>query len=84
VAGSGRDEPDGKGRPTQGPTLRWVFELFIWVRLVELEDRFLVLDLAPHHETAVCLLGWGDVTSWSERGVECGQAPSAGGFAPPY
>lgn len=49
--------PDQKGRPTARPTLRWVFQLFIWVRLALLEDRPLVLDLAPHHETAVRLLG---------------------------
>jgi hypothetical protein len=48
---------DGKGRPTQRPTLRWVFGLFIWVRLVELEGRPMVLNLAPHHEAAVRLLG---------------------------
>jgi hypothetical protein len=34
-----------------------VFGLFLWVRLVELEGRPLVLNLAPHHETAVRLLG---------------------------
>jgi len=49
--------PDQKGKPTQRPTLRWVFQLFIWVRLVELEGRPMVLNLAPHHETAVRLLG---------------------------
>jgi hypothetical protein len=57
---AGRDGvqlPDQKGRPTQRPTLRWVFQLFLWVRLVELEGRPLVLNLAPHHETAVRLLG---------------------------
>ena len=51
--------PDQKGRPTQRPTLRWVFQLFLWVRLVELEGRPRVLNLAPHHETAVRLLGAG-------------------------
>ena len=51
--------PDQKGRPTQRPTLRWVFQLFMWVRLVELEGRPRVLNLAPHHETAVRLLGAG-------------------------
>ena len=45
-----------KGRPTQRPTLRWVFQLFLWVRLAWLEDRPLVLNLAPHHETAARLL----------------------------
>jgi len=49
--------PDQKGRPTQRPTLRWVFQLFMWVRLVELEGRPRVLNLAPHHETAARLLG---------------------------
>ena len=49
--------PDQKGRPTARPTLRWVFQLFIWVRLALLEDRPLVLNLAPHHATAVRLLG---------------------------
>jgi len=36
-----------------------VFQLFLWVRLVELEGRPRVLNLAPHHETAVRLLGAG-------------------------
>jgi transposase len=57
LAETGSSLPDQKGRPTQRPTLRWVFQLFIWVRLVELEGRPLVLNLAPHHETAVRLLG---------------------------
>jgi len=57
LAETGSSLPDGKGRPTQRPTLHWVFQLFIWVRLVELEGRPMVLNLAPHHETAVRLLG---------------------------
>jgi hypothetical protein len=57
LAETGSSLPDGKGRPTQRPTLRWVFGLFIWVRLVDLEGRPIVLNLAPHHETAVRLLG---------------------------
>ena len=56
---TGSSLPDQKGRPTQRPTLRWVFQLFLWVRLVELEGRPRVLNLAPHHETAVRLLGAG-------------------------
>jgi transposase len=51
--------PDQRGRPTQRPTLRWVFQLFLWVRLAWLDDRPRVLNLAPHHETAVRLLGAG-------------------------
>jgi transposase len=57
LAETGSSLPDQKGRPTQRPTLRWVFGLFLWVRLVELEGRPLVLNLAPHHEAAVRLLG---------------------------
>ncbi len=36
-----------------------VFQLFMWVRLVELEGRPLVLNLAPNHETVARLLGAG-------------------------
>lgn len=53
---TGSSLPDQKGRPTAKPTLRWVFQLFMWVRLVELGGKWLVLNLAPHHETAVRLL----------------------------
>jgi hypothetical protein len=53
---TGSHLPDQKGRPTARPTLRWVFQLFIWVRLALLEGRPLVLNLAPQHETAVRLL----------------------------
>jgi hypothetical protein len=56
---TGSSLPDQKGRPTQRPTLRWVFQLFLWVRLAWLDDRPLVLNLAPHHESAVRLLGAG-------------------------
>lgn len=49
--------PDQKGKPTQRPTLRWVFQLFIWVRLVVLEGKPQVLNLAPHHATVARLLG---------------------------
>jgi transposase len=59
LAETGSSLSDQKGRPTQRPTLRWVFQLFLWVRLVELEGRPLVLNLAPHQETAVRLLGAG-------------------------
>ena len=56
---AGSSLPDQKGRPTAKPTLRWVFQLFMWVRLVELGGRWFVLNLAPHHETAARLLGAG-------------------------
>jgi hypothetical protein len=72
LAETGSSLPDRKGRPTRRPTLRWVFGLFIWVRLVELEDRPLVLNLAPITRPRCAYWGWGDITSWSEGGAECG------------
>ncbi|PZA05955.1 hypothetical protein EWH23_09470 [Meiothermus sp. PNK-Is4] len=33
------------------------FQYFMWVRLVVLEGRVLVLNLSPHHEVVVRLLG---------------------------
>jgi hypothetical protein len=56
---TGSSLPNQKRRPTPRPTLRWVFQLFMWVRLVELEGRLLALNPAFHHETAVRLLGAG-------------------------
>jgi hypothetical protein len=52
----------GRGpNPTRRSTTwaTWAFHLFLWVRLVELEGKPPVLNLAPHHETAVRLLGAG-------------------------
>jgi hypothetical protein len=57
LAETGSSLPDGKGKSTRRPTLRWVFQLFLWVRLVVLEGRPRVLNLTPHHETAARLLG---------------------------
>ncbi|RYM27508.1 IS1634 family transposase, partial [Meiothermus sp. PNK-Is4] len=48
--------PDQKGKPTERPTLRWMFQYFMWVRLVVLEGRVLVLNLSPDHEKVVRLL----------------------------
>jgi hypothetical protein len=66
LAETGSSLPDGKGKPTQRPTLRWVFGLFIWVRLVELEGRPLVLNLPPITRPRCACWGRGDITSWSE------------------
>ncbi len=49
--------PDQEGRPVLRPTLRWVFQYFLWVRLVVLGGKPLVLSLSPHHEAVVRLLG---------------------------
>ncbi|WP_135257493.1 IS1634 family transposase [Thermus caldilimi] len=53
----GEGVPDQKGKSTARPTLRWVFQLFFWLRLVVLEGRVAVLNLKPHHERVVRLLG---------------------------
>jgi hypothetical protein len=66
LAETGSSLPDGKGRPTQRPTLRWVFGLFLWVRLVELEGRPRVLNLAPITRPRCACWGQGDITCWSE------------------
>ncbi len=47
LAETGSSLPDQKGKPTQRPTLRWVFGLFLWVRLAELGGRPPVLNPAP-------------------------------------
>ncbi|MFD3006608.1 IS1634 family transposase, partial [Thermus tengchongensis] len=61
----GEGVPGQKGKPTARPTLRWVFQPFCeiratpvtWLRLVVLEGRLAVLNLKPHHERVVRLLG---------------------------
>jgi hypothetical protein len=56
---SPQDGNASDGKPTVKPTLRWVFQLFLWVRLVSLEGQVAVLDLKPHHERVARLLGVG-------------------------
>jgi len=70
LAETGSSLPDGKGRPTQRPTLRWVFGLFIWVRLVELEGRPLVLNQAPPSRDFGAPAGGGAILPPGVRG--CG------------
>jgi hypothetical protein len=55
----GEGLPNQKGKPTVRPILRWVFQLFLWVRLVSLGGQVAVLNLKPHHERVVRLLGVG-------------------------
>jgi transposase len=54
--------PDQKGKPTQRPTARWVFELFLDVHLLtimmnEMTLRTLVLNLQDELRTLLVLLG---------------------------
>jgi hypothetical protein len=65
---TGSHLPDQKGRPTARPTLRWVFQLFIWVRLVELEGRPLVLRGSYWCDLLALPGSWGKVVEigWRE------------------
>lgn len=54
--------PDQKGKPTQTPTMRWVFQVFegLDVLSVHLDDRLLtrkLLNLRPVHQQVIRLLG---------------------------
>jgi hypothetical protein len=83
LAETGSSLPDGKGRPTQRPTLRWVFQLFLWVRLVELEGRPLVLNLAPPSRDRGAPAGGGAILPPGVRGVRNVGGPPALGKASP-
>jgi hypothetical protein len=54
--------PDQKGKPTQTPTLRWVFQIFegLDVLSVWAEGRLIarqILNLRPVHQQIIRLLG---------------------------
>lgn len=52
---------DQKGKPTQHPTARWIFELFIGIHLLNIgEKQSLVLNLKPDHTTIINLLNYAD------------------------
>ena len=58
LAETGSSLPDQKGRPTQRPTLRWVFQLYLGAS--GLAGRPTPSPQpGPHHESAVRLLGAG-------------------------
>jgi hypothetical protein len=41
--------PDQKGRPTQRPTARWVFQVFVGIHvLLGVTDKPLILNLQEH------------------------------------
>ncbi len=51
--------PDQKGKPTQKPTARWVFQLFVGIHLLQLPDgKKLVLNLKEEHRNIVALLSY--------------------------
>ena len=50
--------PDQKGKPTQRPTARWVFQCFVGIHLLVIVDQQqLLLNLKNHHRQLLTLLG---------------------------
>lgn len=51
--------PDQKGKPTQTPTARWIFELFIGIHVLTIQEKqTIVLNLNPNQLTIIQLLGY--------------------------
>ena len=49
---------DQKGKPTQKPTTRWVFQTFIDIHLLSIGDtQQIVMNLKEHHHTLLRILG---------------------------
>lgn len=53
----GKSFPDQKGKPTQRPTARWVFERFVGIHVLLVMGQELVLNLQEWHETIIEVLG---------------------------
>jgi transposase len=50
--------PDQKGRPTQHPTARWVFHVFVGIHVLRgASDRPLILNLQEHHLRLLKVMG---------------------------
>jgi transposase len=50
--------PDQKGRPTQRPTARWVFHVFVGIHvLLGATDKPLILNLQEHHMSLLKVMG---------------------------
>jgi transposase len=50
--------PDQKGRPSQQPTARWVFHVFVGIQvLLGVGDHPVVLNLSDQHQLVLKLLG---------------------------
>ena len=58
--------PDQKGRPTQGPTARWVFHVFVGIHvLLGVADKLLILNLQEHHQSILKVMGTAYETLYS-------------------
>ena len=54
-----RSVPDQKGKPTQNPTARWVFQLFVGVHVLTLPDtKKIILNLQEEHRNILDLLSY--------------------------
>jgi transposase len=50
--------PNQKGQPVENPTMRWIFQLFVGVHLLIIQQvQTLVLNLKGHHRQVLQLLG---------------------------
>lgn len=49
--------PDQKGKPTQRPTARWVFQCFVGIHVLLVAQQQLVLNLDARHEVILAVLG---------------------------
>lgn len=50
--------PDQKGKPTQNPTMKWVFQLFVGIHLLSIQHHIqVVLNLNETHQTILDGLG---------------------------
>lgn len=51
--------PDQKGKPTQSPTARWVFQLFVGIHVLILPNgKKLILNLKEEHRNILALLSY--------------------------
>lgn len=58
--------PDQKGRPTQHPTARWVFHVFVGIHvLLGATDQPLILNLQEHHQRLLQVMGTAYETLYS-------------------
>jgi transposase len=58
--------PDQKGRPTQRPTARWVFHVFMGIHiLLGAADKPLILNLQEHHQSVLKVMGTAYETLYS-------------------
>ena len=61
--------PDQKGRPTERPTARWVFQSFIDIHVLLVASLTeVVLNLKTHHRALLALLGERYVAVYSNSG----------------